>query len=62
LDVSKLRALGWKPSIPLRDGIARTYEWFLANCARWSVSKGRFLRFIWPIGPKRGLTRIAFRV
>src|SRR5437773_5243370 len=34
LDVSKLRALGWKPSIPLREGIARTYEWFLANCAR----------------------------
>jgi GDP-L-fucose synthase len=34
LDVSKLRALGWKPSIPLREGIARTYEWFLANRAR----------------------------
>jgi GDP-L-fucose synthase len=33
LDVTKLRALGWKPSIPLRDGIARTYEWFLANYA-----------------------------
>jgi GDP-L-fucose synthase len=31
LDVTKLRVLGWKPSIPLRDGIARTYEWFLAN-------------------------------
>jgi len=31
LDVTKLRALGWKPSIPLRDGIARTYEWFLGN-------------------------------
>ena len=31
LDVTKLRALGWKPSIPLREGIARTYEWFLAN-------------------------------
>jgi GDP-L-fucose synthase len=31
LDVSKLRALGWKPSIPLREGIARTYEWFRAN-------------------------------
>src|SRR5438046_421081 len=31
LDVTKLRALGWKPSIPLRDGIARTYEWFLTN-------------------------------
>ena len=34
LDVTKLRALGWKPSIPLQDGIARTYEWFLANYAR----------------------------
>jgi GDP-L-fucose synthase len=31
LDVAKLRALGWKPSIPLRDGIVQTYEWFLAN-------------------------------
>ena len=31
LDVTKLRSLGWKPSIPLRDGIARTYEWFLAD-------------------------------
>ncbi|PYI98192.1 MAG: GDP-fucose synthetase [Verrucomicrobia bacterium] len=31
LDVTKLRALGWKPAIPLRDGIARTYEWFRAN-------------------------------
>jgi GDP-L-fucose synthase len=34
LDVTKLRALGWKPVIPLRDGIARTYEWFLANFAQ----------------------------
>jgi GDP-L-fucose synthase len=32
LDVTRLRALGWKPAIPLRDGIARTYEWFRANC------------------------------
>jgi GDP-L-fucose synthase len=32
LDVTKLRVLGWKPAIPLRDGIARTYEWFRANC------------------------------
>jgi GDP-L-fucose synthase len=31
LDVTKLRALGWRPAIPLRDGIARTYEWFRAN-------------------------------
>jgi GDP-L-fucose synthase len=34
LDVTKLRALGWEPSILLRDGIGRTYEWFLANYAR----------------------------
>jgi GDP-L-fucose synthase len=32
LDVSKLRKLGWSPTISLRDGIARTYEWFLKNC------------------------------
>jgi len=31
LDVSKLRELGWSPQITLRDGIARTYEWFEAN-------------------------------
>ena len=28
LDTSRLLALGWKPGIPLRDGIARTYDWF----------------------------------
>jgi GDP-L-fucose synthase len=33
LDVSKLRNLGWSPSITLRDGIASTYKWFLQNCA-----------------------------
>ena len=31
LDVTRLREVGWKPSISLRDGIARTYEWFLAK-------------------------------
>lgn len=31
LDVSKLHALGWKARIPLREGIASTYDWFLAN-------------------------------
>jgi len=34
LDVTKLRALGWKPSTPLREGITQTYEWFLANYVR----------------------------
>jgi GDP-L-fucose synthase len=28
LDVTKLRHLGWSPSIPLREGIRRTYEWY----------------------------------
>ena len=32
LDVSKLRNLGWRPSIALREGIASTYKWFLQNC------------------------------
>lgn len=32
LDVSKIRAVGWEPTIPLRKGITQTYEWFLANC------------------------------
>ncbi len=27
----RLKALGWTPSIPLRDGIADTYNWFLAQ-------------------------------
>ena len=31
LDVSKVHALGWHHRIALRDGIARTYEWFLEN-------------------------------
>ena len=28
LDVSKLTGLGWKSSVALEDGIARTYEWY----------------------------------
>jgi GDP-L-fucose synthase len=31
LDTSRLTALGWSPSISLRDGIASTYKWFLAQ-------------------------------
>jgi GDP-L-fucose synthase len=34
LDISKLRGLGWTPTIPLRDGIAQTYAWFLKNVAK----------------------------
>jgi GDP-L-fucose synthase len=31
LDVGKLNALGWKPSVTLRDGIEQTYRWYLAQ-------------------------------
>lgn len=31
MDVSRLLALGWKPEIGLRDGIAWTYRWYLEN-------------------------------
>jgi len=34
LDLSKLRGFGWTPTIPLRDGIAQTYEWFMKNVAK----------------------------
>jgi GDP-L-fucose synthase len=33
LDVGKLTKLGWGPTITLRDGIARTYDWFVKNVA-----------------------------
>jgi GDP-L-fucose synthase len=31
LDVSKLSGLGWSAKLGLRDGIASTYEWYLAQ-------------------------------
>lgn len=31
MDSSRIRALGWEPSISLTDGIALTYNWFLKN-------------------------------
>jgi GDP-L-fucose synthase len=31
LDVSKIHALGWRHRIGFREGIARTYQWFLEN-------------------------------
>ncbi|BAN03599.1 GDP-L-fucose synthase [Ilumatobacter coccineus] len=33
LDVSKLRGLGWSPSIELEAGIKSTYDWFLEQAA-----------------------------
>jgi len=34
LDTSKLSALGWRPRISLRDGLAATYEWFCGQRAQ----------------------------
>ena len=33
LDVSRLNALGWRPRIPLKAGIASTYAWFKEHAA-----------------------------
>ncbi len=33
LDMTRLHELGWRAATPLRDGIARTYDWFRKNCA-----------------------------
>ena len=41
LDISRLRALGWEPSVSLTEGLASTYEWFLS-----SESAGQELRGI----------------
>ena len=31
LDVKKIKSLGWKPSISLTMGIAKTYNWYKKN-------------------------------
>ncbi len=33
LDVSRLNAMGWRPRIALRDGLADAYRWFVDNVA-----------------------------
>jgi len=32
LDTTRLQSLGWKPAIPLADGVADTYAWFQKHC------------------------------
>lgn len=34
LDVTRLRNLGWAPSISLKEGITRTYEWYVDSIER----------------------------
>jgi GDP-L-fucose synthase len=31
LDVSKIKALGWQPKISLKEGIRKTYEWYVSS-------------------------------
>jgi GDP-L-fucose synthase len=31
MSADRIRAMGWQPTIPLRQGIAATYQWFLSN-------------------------------
>ena len=33
MDVSRLRGLGWAPTVGLEDGVRRTYQWYLENRA-----------------------------
>jgi GDP-L-fucose synthase len=43
LDVSRLRSLGWRPRIALREGVAATYAWFLENYARLKDGRVRLV-------------------
>jgi dTDP-glucose 4,6-dehydratase len=36
LDCSKLRAMGWAPSVPFEEGIVRTVRWYAENSSTWS--------------------------
>jgi GDP-L-fucose synthase len=38
LDVSRIRGLGWAATIPLREGVEQTYDWYLAHRANPTVS------------------------
>lgn len=40
LDTSKIRALGWAPTITLQDGIEQSYRWYLDNFAKSKASAG----------------------
>ncbi|QDS97758.1 GDP-L-fucose synthase family protein [Adhaeretor mobilis] len=44
LDVSKLHNLGWHHKIELREGIARTYDWFQENLAAGAEIRGTAVR------------------
>lgn len=38
LDVSRINSLGWRASMPLKEGIEQTYLWFLSACPAKTAS------------------------
>ena len=40
LDVTRLRSLGWSPSIELRHGIETTYQWYVEQLADHTALRG----------------------
>jgi GDP-L-fucose synthase len=34
LDVSRLTTMGWQPRIPLRQGLANAYKWYVEHVAK----------------------------
>jgi GDP-L-fucose synthase len=39
MSADRLRAMNWRPSVPLRQGIGATYAWFLEHVSREAVTK-----------------------
>ena len=46
IDSSKVKSLGWEPSIAFNDGLAQTVQWYKANRNWWqAIFSGEHLRF-----------------
>lgn len=41
MDSSRLAAMGWRPTVALREGVEETYAWFLANVAETEAAAVR---------------------